>query len=197
MKMTSFIMITPIADVIVFGEQFFSLWVPSQDAKLLQVLSVLMIFGYMFTSGTQILYNVFGTVNKVKQNSIAVLFSGVMSIVIMVLLLKFTDLGIYVVGGVSSCVNLVRNMVFTLPASAVYLGFCWKRFYPQVLQTAIASVVLVVLGFVIKPYLPAGSWISIMISISTFSVSAFFISLFILLNKSERLMLKQKILVKL
>src|SRR5699024_12858382 len=60
---------------------------------------LLSILGYMFTSGTQILYNVFPTVNKVKQNSIAMIITGILSVSLTVLLIKTTNLGIYAVAG--------------------------------------------------------------------------------------------------
>lgn len=113
MKLTSVVMTIPIAGIIVLGDRFFSLWVPTQDAQLLQKLSILAILGYMFTSGTQILYNVFSAVNKVKQNSIAMVLSGVASTIITLCFVKFTNYGIYAVAGVSTFVNLARNMSFT------------------------------------------------------------------------------------
>lgn len=193
MKITSFIIIVPIACIVVFGYQFFTLWVPSQDAYLLQTLSVLATLGYMFTSGTQILYNVFSTVNKVKQNAIAILISGVCSMFITIILVKFTDLGIYAVAGVSTFVNLVRNMSFTLPQTAMYLGFNWKRFFPQVLQTVFTSIILISVGYLVKPYLPVGSWFALFVTMTIFATVAFTISWFILLNKSERRIFISKI----
>ncbi len=186
MKITSFIMIIPIAGIVTFGDWFFSLWVPSQNARLLQTLSILGIVGYMFTSGTQILYNVFGTVNKVRSNSIAMVSSGVVSICTMFVLVKYTDLGVYIFGGVSMIVNLVRNMTFTLPATARYLGFKWTRFYPQVGQTVLASVVLIVIGQILKPWLPSGSWLSFICSAFVFGLAAIPVSLVILFNRGER-----------
>lgn len=193
MKMTSFILIVPIAIIVTFGDWFYSLWVPSEDARLLQILSILGIVGYMFTSGTQILYNVFSAVNKVRENSIAMVSSGVVSIGGMLFLVNFTELGIFVFGGVSMVVNLVRNMSFTLPATAKYLGFSWKRFYPQVGQTVLASVILIILGQLMKPWLPSGSWIAFFISVAAFSVVAFPISYYILFNHDERIFVRYMI----
>lgn len=192
MKMTSFIMIIPIAGIVTFGDWFFSLWVPSQNAQLLQTLSVLGIVGYMFTSGTQILFSVFGVVNKVRPNSIAMVSSGVVSICTMYLLVKYTDLGIYIFAGVSMIVNLVRNMTFTLPVTARYLGFKWTRFYPQVGQTVLASIVLIIIGQILKPWLPSGSWISLILSVIAFCVVAIPVSLVILFNRGERKYLLEK-----
>jgi O-antigen/teichoic acid export membrane protein len=189
-------MTIPIAVVIVMGDEFFSLWVPSQDAKLLQTLSVLAILGYMFTSGTQILYNVFATVNKVKQNAIAMIISGVVSCALTLIIIMFTDMDIYAVAGVSTFVNLVRNMTFTLPSTARYLGFKWTRFYPQVGMTCFSSVLLIVVGYLVKPFLPSGSWLDLIISAAVLGIIGLIANCMIVLNKDERRFLFTKVKAK-
>ena len=197
MKLTSVVMTIPIAIIIVLGDRFFSLWVPSQDAQLLQKLGILAILGYMFTSGTQILYNVFSTVNKVKQNSIAMILSGIASTTITLCFVKFTDYGIFAVAGVSTIVNLTRNMCFTLPASARYLGFKWYQFFPQVATTVFSSLFLVFIGFLIKPFLPDGSWFALFLSAIVMGGIGLAINIMIVLNKEERAFLISKIKQKL
>ncbi len=197
MKMTSMIMTIPIAIIIVVGDKFFALWVPSQDADLLQKLSILAILGYAFTSGTQILYNVFFTVNKVKSNAIAMLISGVASTIITLALVFFTDYDIYAVAGVSTFVNLVRNMIFTLPITAKYLGYRWNQFYPQVVMTIISTVLQIFWGCVIKTKLVYATWIEFGFSVSVLALVGFVINLFLLFNKTERKVLLRKLLEKL
>ena len=191
--MTSLIMLTPIACVVVFGEPFFALWVPTQDARLLHILSFLAIFAYMFTSGTQILYNVFNTVNKVKTNSIVVVASGVFSILLTIALIRYSNIGIYAVAGISTIVTLLRNMLFTLPMTAIYLGFSWKRFYPQVIKTITVSIILIIIGICIKPYVKTDTWINLFISVVLYSVISMLVSSFLLLNKDERLILFRRL----
>lgn len=193
MKITSIIVTVPIAIIIIMGDKFFALWVPTQDAKLLQILSILSILGYMFTSGTQILYNVFTTVNKVKTNSVAMLLSGIISTIITLLVINFTDKGIYAVAGVSTFVNLVRNMTFTVPATAKYLGFKWYQFFPQVGMTVFSSVLLIVLGYLIKPYLFIESWIQFFGSVIVLGVIGILVNIVLILNKDERAYLFEKV----
>ena len=196
-KITSIALTIPIACVVVLGDNFFSLWVPSQDAQLLQTLSVLSILGYMFTSGTQILYNVFDTVNKVKQNSIAMIISGMVSTVVTLIMIQFTDYDIFAIAGVSTFVNLGRNMTFTLPATAKYLGFKWYKFFPQVITTIVSSLVLIAIGYLIKPILPSGSWIALIVAALIIGVIGFIINIGIVLNKNDRQFLFNKIKGKL
>lgn len=193
MKLTSIMMTIPIACVVVLGDRFFMLWVPSQDAQLLQVLSILSILGYMFTSGTQILYNVFDTVNKVKQNSIAMIISGFISILITFILAKYTEYGIFAVAGVSTFVNLVRNMSFTVPMTAKYLGFKWYQFFPQVALTLLSSILLIGIGFVVKTILPKGSWMALILSGIVLGIIGLIVNIGIVLNRSERAYLFNKV----
>ena len=193
MKLTSIVMTIPIACVVVLGDRFFALWVPSQDAQLLQILSVLSILGYMFTSGTQILYNVFDTVNKVKQNSIAMILSGIVSTIVTLIMVRFTDYGIFAIAGVSTFVNLARNMSFTLPVTAKYLGFKWHKFFPQVMTTIISSLVLVVIGYLLKPILPEGSWITLIFAALVIGSIGLVINVGVVLNKNDRKFLWDKI----
>lgn len=197
MKMTSVILTIPIAGIVVLGDRFFALWVPSQDARLLQTLSVLAILGYMFTSGTQILYNVFTTANRVKVNAIAMLISGVISTSITLFFIYFTDWDIYAVAGVSTIVNLVRNMTFTLPATAKYLGFKWYQFYPQVGTTVISSLIIIALGECVKPFLPSGSWVAFFAAAIVVGGIGLLVNYRLILNKEERMLLIGKVKKKL
>lgn len=77
-----------------FGEQFYHLWLPKEDAHLLYLLSYFNVLQLLITYITTF-YNAFLTaLNKVKTPSIIMLVFGVIGIGIMFLLLKFTNLGI-------------------------------------------------------------------------------------------------------
>ena len=197
MKLTACVMTVPLSGIIVFGDRFYKLWVPSEDAGLLWALSVLSVLGYAFTSGVQILYNVFTAVNKVRPNAIAVLASGTASIVITLVLVRTTPLGIYAVSGVSSVVSVVRNLAFMLPVSARYLGCKWYQFYPQVLRSNVSVAVLLVIGFSVKALVPEGSWGMFALAVSLFAALGFTFNMAFLLTHEERKLLVSKIAAKL
>ena len=99
--------------------------------------------------------------------------------------------------GVSTFVNLARNMGFTVPITAKYLGFKWYQFFPQVATTVISSLVLIGIGFIIKPVLPQGSWITLILAAVVIGIIGLIINVGIVLNKSERAFLFNKIKNKL
>lgn len=186
MKLTGVLLTIPLSILIIYGREFYQLWVPSQDAKLLQILSILTCFGLIFTSGIQCLHNVFTVVNKLKINSILLLFSGIISTTIVFILLKTTNLGVFAVAAVSSFVNLSRNMIYTVPFASRYLGFKWNTFFPEVLSSVISVIVLTLVGYIIKQFIVVDSWILLILACGITAIIGLVINMFIVLSNDER-----------
>ena len=192
MKITSVVLIIPLAGIIVMSSDFYRLWVPSQDAKLLSILTTITCLGYAFTSGTQILYNVFSTVNKVKLNAIFMLTSGVVSTALVFVLLKTTDLGVFAIAGVSVVVNLARNLLYTIPYAAKYLGFKKTQFLPQVFTCVLNTCLLSVVGMIVKRFVTITTWIDFIFVAALLGVIFLIINIFVFLKKEERRALFEK-----
>lgn len=186
MKITSVVVTIPAAGLVVMSDEFYKLWVPSQNAQLLHILTVLAILSYLVNSGVVILFNVFSTVNKVRYNSMAMLLSGFISAGITLALIYFTDYDIYAVAGVSSVVTVCKNLFFTVPVASKLLGFKWYRFYPQVAVSTISCALISLLGFAIKRFLPVNSWITFLLASFVIGVVGLVINLFIVLDREER-----------
>ena len=108
-----------------------------------------------------------------------------------------TPLGVYAVAGVSSVANLIRNMAFTVPVTARYLGCKWYQFFPQVGKTAVSTFALVAMGLLVRAFVPGGSWGLFFVAVGIFAVAGFFFNVLFLLNKDERVALRRKIVGKL
>ena len=98
----------------------------------------------------KVLFNVFTTTNRLKVNSISVLVGGVVNFVVVFLLLKYTDLRLIAVAGVSSVVSIIRNLVITIPYSAKLLQLKWYVFYRDVLQSCVLSALVFMVCFLVK-----------------------------------------------
>lgn len=186
MKILSVIITIPTAGIVVMGDAFYKLWLPSQDARLLQVLTVLSLLSLIFNSGVAILLNVFSMVNKPRINSIVMIISGFISIVITVIVIKFTNLGIYAVAGVSSIVTIGKNLFFVIPTATRYLGFKWHKFYPVVGTSVICSCISVAVGFIIRAFMPVNTWLFFMLTSCLMGVTCLVINMYIVLSKDER-----------
>lgn len=186
MKITSVIVTIPTAGLVVMSDAFYFLWVPSQDAKLLQVLTTLAILNFLLNSGVVILFNVFTTVNKVRYNSIAMIISGLVSIGITILIITFTDYDLYAVAGVSSIVTICKNLFFTIPVASRLLDYKWYQFYPQVGISVICSGLIIIVGTIVRMFMPVDSWIMFFITCIIIGIIGLAVNMMIVLNKEER-----------
>ncbi|MBC5624029.1 hypothetical protein H8S10_00960 [Clostridium sp. NSJ-49] len=189
MKIIAILITIPLAILIVYGKEFYSLWVPSEDATLLHVLSVLTCFGLIFTSGIQCLYNAFTVANNLKTSSILLLASGVISTIIVFILLKTTNLGIFAVAGVSSFVNLIRNMLYNIPAASKCLKLKWNTFYPEVFISVFSVIALTIVGTLIKKLIVVNSWLTLIIAAICTGVIGLIINIIIILDKDIKIKL--------
>lgn len=189
LKISAVIVTIPTAGIIVMSDALYRLWIPSQDAELLQILTTLAILRYVFCSGIANLNNVFTTMNKVKYNSFALVITGMVSIGITLSFIKFTNWDLYAVAGVSSIVMIIKDLCFMVPITAKFLGFKWYQFYPQVGTSIICSATIIVAGNIIRMFMSANSWLEFFITCGVIGIIGLILNMMIVLNKEERVYL--------
>lgn len=192
MKIASVMVSIPTAGIIVMSGDLYRLWIPSQDAFLLQVLTILAIFRYVFCSGLSTINNIFTTVNKVKYNTIALIITGLTSIGVTMLLILFTDLDLYAVAGVSSVIMIIKDLVFMAPISAHFLNLKWYYFYKNVVTSVISCLIIIVVGVVVTRFVPANSWFVFFADAFVVGSIGLGLNMLIVLNVEERSVLINK-----
>lgn len=185
-KIISVICSLPLGFLLIYGEAFYSLWQPSQDAKLLHILSIITIFGRVFFTGMQPLFDVFTVVNKVKQNSIVTVLNGVISIVVTCILLMTTDLGVFAIAGVSVVCCFLKNVLFVIPFAAKYLDLKVTTFYSTLVPSIVCCTILCVWGSIEKIFIQGNSWLSLIVAGVIFVGVGVMLTALIVLNKNER-----------
>lgn len=197
MKILGLITNIPIALLIAFGEEFFKLWVPGENAQILQWLSVLSISVFIVSGSINCLYNIFTVTNKLKMNAFVLIFTGILNVPIVLILLNITNLDVFAIVLVSSILGILRNLFFTIPYSAKYLGLKWYTFYPQVMINIFAFIAILIIGFLFHLIWDINSWTSlVLISIVTATIGLL-INLLLLFRWSELsrffILIKQKL----
>lgn len=158
MSIIGLIINIPIGILIGFGSMIFSLWFPGHDSLYLQILSVLTILPWAIMGNVSIIHNVFTILNKIKVNSILVCMTGLLNIAVVYILLKTTDLGLFAVAGVSSFINITRDLLYTVPYGAIYLKTNRFTFFPDVIKSVVSVVATGVIAIIIKHMLPYTAW---------------------------------------
>lgn len=196
MKVSSVLISVPVMLLVVLGNRFYSLWQPTMDAQKLAILSFLACAPLIPMCGTQILSNVFTVTNKLKVNSLSVVLCGILNIVMVVLSLEYTNAGLYAVAGISSIIQILRNMIYTVPYAAKYLNLGWKYFYKDVLTSILCCVTSGVIFAVMQLLFKVNSWITLIIISSLGCVISVILNMYWVLNKDERKILVEKVIHK-
>ena len=196
-----FMMSIPIAFVTAYGDKFFQLWLANsrtpEEITQIYYLAVLSM-GVLFVSASiQVLYQVFIITKKIKLNSIVIVASGVISTAIVFVLLETTNLGLYAIAGVSVAVGLVRNMIFTPIYAAKCLEVKWTTFYGDIFMGLASIGIITVAAMLSKLVLPMDSWIGFFVSGAFMGCVALVLNFLIVLGKTERQMVLDKVLGKL
>lgn len=170
----------------VYAEDFYTLWVPSADSRILRNITYCAVGTSLISGCVYTLFSVFSLTNKLKANSIAILLTGFLSAGTTFLCLKYTDYGVYAIVGVSSIFGIVRNLTFT----PIYAAKCLNRpiwiFYPIIFKNLLNICSLVSLFSIVRYYYPVSSWTTLVGNSIIDSLSGFIITYFIVLNKNEK-----------
>ncbi len=192
-KLISVVCSIPLAFLFVYGVEFYKLWQPTQDSWILFILSTITIFGRVFFTGMQPLFNVFTVVNKVKENSLVTIANGFIIIIVTLLFVKFTPLGVYAVAGVSVVFCFIKNVLFVIPYSAKYLGLNKFIFFKTLRPSVYCTVILCIIGLAMKYVFEVHAWSQLIIAAIIFTVIGFMATTFIVLSAKERAFLMSKL----
>lgn len=189
MKIMGVISNLPIIVLIVCGERFFSLWQPTQDARQLQILSLLTCAGLIVNGGINCIYNIFTVVNKLKLNAIILTISGLLSTLIVLIILKTTNLGIFAVAGVSTVILILKNIFIIVPYGAKCLNMKWYALYPEVIKPIVFVIMASGINILLtKPI--QGGWLAFLVNVVITGIVSLGLGYMIILGKDDRNYLK-------
>ena len=145
----------------VFGAVYYKLWTPGQDIGVLQTLSVITIIGSVIEGAIYPLYYGYSLVVKVKIPCFVTILSGLLNVLGMYVLIKYTHMGIYAVVASTTVLTWIVNFLF----NPLYLSYCLKikmtTFYPTLLRHIISSVVLLLTFYGVSRFLYPTTWLEL------------------------------------
>lgn len=192
-KVLGIIVNIPVAGLIIFGKEFYNLWIPTQDINNIYILSILTIMCVILSGSTVSIHSIFTIANKVKINSIVTLFVGVINFLLVLLLLKTTNLGVFAIAGVSSSTSIIRNLVFTFPYAAKCIKCKWTAFYFPAFRGVFCCLIVCIIDLIVKYMVPVSGWLTFFVAVIIGSCLGILANVFIVLNKKERMFLLRKL----
>lgn len=197
MKISSILVCMPIVTFCCFGNEFYSLWMPSENAKTLTILSFLACMQFIPVAGTQTLFNVFTAANKLQVNSLTFICAGILNVVIVYSSLRYdASYGIFIIAGVSSTISIIRNMTISLPYISRILGLKLSTFYQDVFVSLLCAGINAIVALAIVWMFSTSGWGGLLLKLVLTALVTFIIELFVILSKSERQILLKQIIRK-
>jgi len=186
MRIIGMIINIPIALLIAYGDVLFTVWFPTQDARLLQTLSILTVLPWAFMGQATIIHNIFTIVNRIRLNSILVTLTGFLNVLIVFILLKTTNLGLFAVAGVSAILSILRNGIYTVPFGAKYIHEPWYIFYPDIIKSILSVTSISTIGLLIKTQAHNYTWFNLIILSAVLSFIGVAFNFIIIYRKDDR-----------
>lgn len=195
-KVCGFICSIPILGFVTFGKHFFSLWLPTLnngEITTIQILSVMILLQTIFDVYIYPLYTVNQITTKLRIPVFVSLGIGVANVIGSILLCKYTNLGVYAIQIVSSVLLTARVFFFAPIYAAHILEQKWWTFYLPLLRGALSSFVVLIVFSGIAYFVNVNSWISLIVVAVICGGIGYLINYVIVLNKEERIMVKELI----
>lgn len=184
----------PIGFLAIFSDVFYSLWVPGQDVNFLYRLTVLTVIPMVLGGSINPIFGLFTTTNKLKIPSLVVLLAGIIQICVIIVLLKYTDLGVWAIAITSLIQSIIRNSFFTPIYGAYILNKKWNTFYPTMIRGIAGVFVVMSISLIIKEVYEVKTWFTFFIvGVLVFLLSTF-VNFYVMLNRGEREHLRLKLL---
>ena len=198
-RIMGFIATIPTVCLYSFGFEFYSLWVPTQNAWHLYILTILGTFASIFSMPLEGLWNIFTITNKIKYTSLFLVAQNLLSFACIVVIIPFVD-DVFIKLCVFSAVRLVfsfaKNIFFLPMFSAKCLDYRLRTFYPALLKSVISFTLAFAICYCLHLLVDANNWLLLIIMCALSLLVCIFINSFIILTKSDRNLLLSKIIRK-
>ena len=172
--------------LIVYAKDFYALWLPDLNSVLLRNITYCSVGTVLISGSIYSLFSVFSITNKLRANSIAILITGVLSAGVTFICLKYTNLGVYAIVGVSSVFGIIRNLTFTPVYAARCLDIPTWTFYPVILKNIFNYVVLILIFAGVRHLIPVDGWGDLILSGIINILLGLTITYALVLNKVEK-----------
>lgn len=199
-KVCGFICSVPILGFIAFGYDFLGLWLrvlTDKEVWTVQILSIMILAQTIFDVYIMPLYTVNTITCKLKASVLVSLGIGVANIIGSIVLCKYTNLGVYAIQLVSSVLLTARVFFFAPIYAAKILKQKWWIFYEPLLRGMLSSAIILVAFTLYRMVVPSNNWLLLAINAALCGLIGYGINYLIVLDKEERVMIKEMVQNKL
>ena len=158
MKICGFFSNIAFAGFLALGKLYFRLWLPNQDSEYLYLLAVVSVMGSLMAGISQPVYYVNTVTLKNKLPCWITIASGIINVMLMWILLNYTQLGPVAVVGTTSVLMFLINLIFNPLYSAKCIHASPMVFYKVIARHLCSAAVMVVVCQWIAAFIRPTNW---------------------------------------
>lgn len=188
-KICGFFCSVPIMGFISFGTPFFELWLPmltAEEIKTVQLLSVLALLPNVFSVYIFPLYSVNNITRKLKVPVMVTMAVGIINVIAVPILVKYTNLGLLGIKLVSSVLLTARVLIFVPIYAAHNIGCKWTTFYKPLTRGVLSNIMILLLFYIVNRQVEIDSWLMLAIVGVVCGAAAYVLNYIFVLNRSEK-----------
>lgn len=185
----------PLTCLYIYGDSFYSLWIPSEDAHKLLFLTILGTFALPYTLPLESLWNIFTITNKLKYSTLFMLGNNIVVFLIVLcsmFVVESHEMRLYILAGTRSLCGVIRGFVFLPIYGSICLGLSKVTFYKSIfLSLFYIGACLILCHFGRFLFIPK-SWVELTFAFIFVSLISFVIGFFLVLSKKDRVFFIKK-----
>lgn len=197
LKTLAFISITPVVIFASLGVEFYTLWLPFksyEQVSFIYELSMVALAPIILIASMQPLLSLNTVTNKLKRPAVANMIMSVSVVLAQIYWLKFYSGGLMSIAISASVAYALRIICFDVVNAGLNLDQRVATFYPIFVKNIVVFGSILCLMFWLKTFIQITNWWEFGLYSLIFLAIGYFLSLFLIFSKSQRAMLKGKIL---
>lgn len=194
-RILGFFTCIPLVLLYVLGDDFYRLWLPSEDAELLQLITIVGSLELIFSMPLESLWSIFTITNKLKVSTITILINDILVILSVLVAMIITDdefVRLMVLASTRSLIGIVRSLTFLPMYGANCLGLKKYAFFRPIIKSSICFVISFFICFLLQRMVEISSWLLLILLAFVLVLICTLVSGVIILEKSDRIFIYEK-----
>lgn len=192
-RILGFVSCITITCVFILGEDFYHLWLPSQDAVILQKLTIVGMLALPVTLPNEALWNIFTITNKLKFSAIYTLIDNTLVFLIVLGSMYFfndTMSKLFALAGTRAVLGNFRGLFFLPIFGAHCIGEKKTIFYTPIIKSTLCICLSCCICFFLGNIIYINNWLKFLCATIIIVIVCVTIGYFIILNKSDKKYIK-------
>ncbi len=189
------VVLVPLSVFFVYGEVFFKLWLPTQDAHALHLLSVITLVPFIVHGTVETVYHVFVITNKLRVASFWGIFISIFNFVLVIIFCKYSSLGVYSIPVGALVSGVFSHLTFT----PLYAAYCLQEnrwyFFKKIVRGLAGFTLLIALCYGWKQLhlFEVSNWLLFLINCALIGTLLLIVTFFMNFDSSTRSNIIQKV----